>query len=148
MKSLNTCSVLEAICMETFKLDSCTSLVNSYSKYSALLHDHGWIIEVLQWCGPCTFEFCFVSVCTCVVHKRCHQSVVTKCPGMKDASQDEVINTSANQYTQSDHESFMLIEKCIMYYCGSSRYVQKHYVSMWPDYIDLLMNYIVLTGMS
>jgi hypothetical protein len=48
MKSLNTCSVLEAICMETFKLDSCTSLVNSYSKYSALLHDHGWIIEVLQ----------------------------------------------------------------------------------------------------
>ncbi|GAB6022096.1 Calcium-independent protein kinase C [Chamberlinius hualienensis] len=28
-------------------------------------------------------------VCTCVVHKRCHEYVVTKCPGMKDTTTDE-----------------------------------------------------------
>jgi len=63
-----------------------------------------------------------------VVHKRCHQSVVTKCPGMKDATQDEVTNTLANQYAQIDHGSFTLIKKCIMHFRGSSIYVLKHYV--------------------
>lgn len=74
------------------------------------------------------YEFYFVSVCTCVVHKRCHHSVVTKCPGMKDATQDEVTNTLANQYTQSDHGSFTFIKKCIMQYRGSNRYVLKLYI--------------------
>lgn len=27
-------------------------------------------------------------MCTCVVHKRCHQNTVTKCPGMKDTPND------------------------------------------------------------
>ncbi|KAK3776694.1 hypothetical protein RRG08_045517 [Elysia crispata] len=30
-------------------------------------------------------------VCTCVVHKRCHQHIVTKCPGSRDVPNDEVV---------------------------------------------------------
>ncbi|KAK3093554.1 hypothetical protein FSP39_017258 [Pinctada imbricata] len=35
-------------------------------------------------------------VCTCVVHKRCHQHVITKCPGSKDASRDDAMQTRFN----------------------------------------------------
>lgn len=31
-----------------------------------------------------SMRFYYVSVCTCVVHKRCHKLVITKCPGMRD----------------------------------------------------------------
>lgn len=36
-------------------------------------------------------------VCTCVVHKRCHNQVLTKCPGVKDGAQDEAAQGTQGQ---------------------------------------------------
>lgn len=36
-------------------------------------------------------------VCTCVVHKRCHQNAVTKCPGIKEGGADEACSMVAGQ---------------------------------------------------
>lgn len=36
-------------------------------------------------------------VCTCVVHKRCHELIITKCAGMKKQEDTpEEVHTSAN----------------------------------------------------
>lgn len=37
-------------------------------------------------------------VCTCVVHKRCHQHYVTKCPGSKEAGSDELGETAGTRF--------------------------------------------------
>ncbi|XP_055708422.1 protein kinase C [Phlebotomus papatasi] len=36
-------------------------------------------------------------VCTCVVHKRCHRSVVTKCPGMKEEQHKQELPQATGQ---------------------------------------------------
>lgn len=37
-------------------------------------------------------------VCTCVVHKRCHQHYVTKCPGCKEGGSDEMAETAGTRF--------------------------------------------------
>ena len=45
--------------------------------------------EMNSWNNSFIVGLFFISVCTCVVHKRCHQSIVTKCPGSKEVVENE-----------------------------------------------------------
>ncbi|XP_024085273.1 protein kinase C [Cimex lectularius] len=55
-------------------------------------------------------------VCTCVVHKRCHQSVVTKCPGMKDetsAVQAQRFNVNVpHRFVMHNYKRFTFCDHC------------------------------------
>nr|QNS30455.1 protein kinase C epsilon [Locusta migratoria] len=47
-------------------------------------------------------------VCTCVVHKRCHKSVVTKCPGMRDPNPYETTGTQGQRFSVNIPHRFMV----------------------------------------
>uniref|UniRef100_A0A1B6L1S0 Protein kinase C n=1 Tax=Graphocephala atropunctata TaxID=36148 RepID=A0A1B6L1S0_9HEMI len=58
-------------------------------------------------------------VCTCVVHKRCHLSVVTKCPGMKDdcsqsqSSQAQRFNVNVpHRFVVHNYKRFTFCDHC------------------------------------
>ncbi|XP_065200537.1 protein kinase C-like isoform X1 [Planococcus citri] len=44
-------------------------------------------------------------VCTCVVHKRCHRSVLTKCPGMKD---EQMVDDKSQRFSVNVPHRFVV----------------------------------------
>ncbi|RZC05038.1 C1 1 and/or Pkinase C domain containing protein, partial [Asbolus verrucosus] len=54
-------------------------------------------------------------VCTCVVHKRCHSLVLTKCPGMKDESSHQSTGFSVNiphRFVVHNYKRFTFCDHC------------------------------------
>ncbi|EFA07407.1 protein C kinase 98E-like protein [Tribolium castaneum] len=54
-------------------------------------------------------------VCTCVVHKRCHLLVVTKCPGMKDESSQQSTRFNVNvphRFVVHNYKRFTFCDHC------------------------------------
>ena len=60
------------------------------------------MMTMCLWC--LTMVLCLSTVCTCVVHKRCHLEVVSQCPGVKQElpelfpSEEKVFDMSHNEY--------------------------------------------------
>ncbi|RZC37791.1 protein kinase C-like, partial [Asbolus verrucosus] len=53
--------------------------------------------------------------CTCVVHKRCHLLVVTKCPGMKDESSQQSTRFNVNvphRFVVHNYKRFTFCDHC------------------------------------
>ncbi|KAL6433766.1 hypothetical protein ACFW04_005782 [Cataglyphis niger] len=68
-------------------------------------------------------------VCTCVVHKRCHKLVITKCPGMRDEGKGTGLQS--NQDTESPRFSIDMPHRFVVHnykrftfcdHCGSLLY--------------------------
>ncbi|KAL3287827.1 hypothetical protein HHI36_002286 [Cryptolaemus montrouzieri] len=54
-------------------------------------------------------------VCACVVHKRCHSLVVTKCPGMKDESSQQSTRFNVNiphRFVVHNYKRFTFCDHC------------------------------------
>ncbi|KAF5300530.1 hypothetical protein FQR65_LT09151 [Abscondita terminalis] len=54
-------------------------------------------------------------VCTCVVHKRCHLLVVTKCPGMKDETSSQSTRFNVNiphRFVVHNYKRFTFCDHC------------------------------------
>ncbi|XP_029162059.1 protein kinase C isoform X2 [Nylanderia fulva] len=56
-------------------------------------------------------------VCTCVVHKRCHKLVITKCPGMKDESNQDTESTRfsidvPHRFVVHNYKRFTFCDHC------------------------------------
>ncbi|MCL4127505.1 UNVERIFIED_CONTAM: hypothetical protein GTU68_026135, partial [Idotea baltica] len=50
-------------------------------------------------------------VCTCVVHKRCHQFVVTRCPGCKDTPPKDEIRIK-HRFSVHSYKRFTFCDHC------------------------------------
>ncbi|XP_070577951.1 calcium-independent protein kinase C-like isoform X1 [Ptychodera flava] len=64
-------------------------------------------------------------VCTCVVHKRCHEVVVTRCPGSKDATREEPCGPGAQRFNINIPHRFVVhsyMRPAFCDHCGSLLY--------------------------
>ncbi|XP_055333343.1 calcium-independent protein kinase C-like [Paramacrobiotus metropolitanus] len=61
-------------------------------------------------------------VCTCVVHKRCHESVVWKCPGMKESAVEDTSSPRFNMNVPHRFTSHNYKRPTFCDHCGSLLY--------------------------